>query len=413
LIKEKIMAEETGTSSSEETVVVTQDTVHVRGKEEDSARGTLETTILVCQCGGTIFSVEKRTKTAVEAKCTKCGFKTSVKGPVAIANVSEDEVRLAVKDSVVRPEPDSGTGGGKKTLTPEEQLEAAKFTTLRFRVLIEAKNKTIDRALEAARLMNCTQEQFKEQSYQGHALEYVCADFLSGVDPQIVAFLDEMDEEVERIRAEKEEEGKGQAAVNRAIRDAKKNTRSRAEQQLQHLVVKPEPKGDDGENTEEEPTPKPKPKPKKKAAPKKEPVEKKDPTDDGRLLASVKKAMVDYAEEHREETGKTIGMLIGVTVNDAMKRSASDGGFVLRFTGDERLKDKNGSRARVHCWLEYESSGSLVLEFDTEYSDLVDTVIPNPELTIDEVLPADFDSIKEKDQWDAPSFCDVRIIHGK
>ena len=343
--------------------------------------GTMEATIVVCQCGKTAFEITKQTTTAVSLKCASCGHELSVKGPVAITHVKENEVLAAIKESIVRPDPTYQASTKKKAQTPEQEAEAAKYTMLRFRVLIEAKDSVIDKAMEAVRLENSSDDNYKQQTWQGHALEYICADYLSGVNPEILSHIDQIEEDIEKLIKAEKEDGTGEASLTRKVRDTRQKLREKAAAEMG--IIKPAKK-----------------KPAKKTEAKRDDDERI--KDQDRLLKIVKNTMIDFAETYREERKKTLGLLINVTVPEAVKRSNKDGGFVIEVRGDKRTRDKTGNTPSVVFWLEKETPTMAELELEIEYQDAYELELPTAELEIVEIVP------KENVTWEMPAFCTSR-----
>ncbi len=363
----------------------------VNSKKDDEAKATgpvqavSETAIVVCQCGCTAFNIDKQTKTSVTLVCTKCSDKTSVKGPIALAQVNDDEVKAAIAKSVIRPDPDYDPDAGKdKKPTLSEQG----YTMLRFRVGLEAKVNTIDRALECIRVRNCTDADFKDQTWQGHALEYLCAEHLSGEDPQVIAIVDEMHEEADAAAEEAEQAGKKKSAITRKVRETRQRVMERSAAQIGIVEKKKAPSN----------------KPKKKPQP---PVNEIDPDtipDDGKLEKSIKKTLIEFAEEYREDTGDTIGLLIGKSQAETMKKAERDGGFAICVVGDDNTRTRANNVPNVCFWIEKEPA-DRALELSLEYEDAFDVPVG---LDVIEIVPADFDNMDPSEKWEMPTFCQSR-----
>ncbi len=353
-------------------------------------QATVETTIVVCQCGSATFDVDSQTKTAVALSCSKCGCKTSVKGPVGLVNVPAGEIAAAVK-SPVRPDPDyePSKNSKEKKKDKEDKEDDKKYTMLRFRVLIDAKEKVIDRAMLASRVMNCADPNFKAQVWQGHSLEYMAADFLSGCDPAVLEVVNEIESEAEEAAKEAEAAGKNAAAVSRKVRETRQRVMEKGAAQIG--IIEP-----GGKDTPPLPGIEAKPEDDDGLVP-----------DGGRLVEAVKKTLIEYAEEHREDTGKTIGLLMDVPVHEAVKRSKKDGGFVIMVTGDQRTKNVGGMVPSMCFWMSMEPNDKA-LEFEIEYSDLFEADLPTAEMKILEMLPASWDNMAKAKRWPMPSFCGGR-----
>ncbi len=358
----------------------------------EQVMATMESIIVVCQCGCTVFNVDSKTKTAVSLSCAKCGDKTSVKGPVALANVPSTEIMKAVKTPVM-PDPDyePKKATSKKSSEAEQGAEnEQKYTMLRFRVGIEAKNNVIDKAMEAVRIMNCADSNFRAQTWQGHALEFLCADFLSGCDPSVLAVVNEMDEAVKAAVEQAESEDKKPTVVSRKARDVRLKTLEQGAARLGII-----------EQKVQSPSRTPR-------APKEKDADDR-VRDNGMLKQAVQKALISYAEEYRADTGDTIGLMINVTVADAVKRSNRDGGFVVKVVGDERTRNVGRQTPITYFWMSMEPQGRE-LELVPEYSSVLNEKLQDAQLQIVELLPANWNELSEDQRWEMPSFCTDRII---
>ena len=351
---------------------------------ESPVNAMKEATIVLCQCGCTAFNVVSQTRTSVSLSCTECGNKTSVKGPVALANVSDDELKSAVGESVVWPDPEY------EPKKKKEDVEGKKKTLmLRFGVDPDAKVNVIDRAFLGVRIANYGEEEYRTQMWQGHALEYLCADWLAGAEPSVLELIEEVTEASESAMKKAGDEGKTDSVVARRGREARRRA---IEQGTARLGIV-EPGG--GKETIEEVS-------------MEEPVKKDDGRidDEGRLSKAVKKAFINYAEEYREDTGNTLGLLIDVSLADATSRANKQGGFVVCVLGDERTKAVGGRRPTAYVWISSEPA-NMSLELEMEYSDIYEGVLDDAEVMITEVLPPDWDKVI---QWAMPTFCHGREV---
>jgi hypothetical protein len=368
---------------------------------------TVETTIVVCQCGSATHDVGLKTKTAVALSCSKCGNTTSVKGPVALANVPEKEIEEAVKQPV-RPDPDyEPKKTGKKK--GGDEGDKKEYTMLRFRVGIEAKQNVIDKAMEAVRVMNCSDNEFREQTWQGHALEFLCADFLAGCDPAVLEVVGDIETAGEE--AASAAEGKKPSAVSRKVRDARMRAMEKGAAQLG--VVEPggkdKPPGGDKSDLSQKIASIRSNSAGQDGVPDSGHGEEEHVEDGGRLAKAVRRTLVEYGEEYRADTGETIPMLIDVQLVDAVKRSKKDGGFIIKVLGDERTRSKTGVRPVVYVWIGMEPN-DRALEAEIEYSDEMDDVLPTAELDIVELLPKNWEKLPKSKRWPMPSFCVRREI---
>jgi len=354
-------------------------------KADGPVHAVSETAIVVCQCGCTSFNIDKQTKTSVTLACTKCGDKTSVKGPVALAQVDDNEVKAAIERSVVRPDPDYDPSAGKEK---KPTLSEQGYTMLRFRVGLEAKENTIDRALECIRVRNCNDAEFKDQTWQGHALEYLCAEHLSGEDPQVIAIVDEMHEEADAAAKEAEEAGKKKSAVTRKVRETRQRVMERGAAQIGIIEKKEAPSA----------------KPKQQELPPANEIDPDTIPDDGKLEESVKKTLIEFAEEYREDTGDTIGLLIGKSPAETMKKAERDGGFAILVVGDDNTRTRANKVPSICFWIEKEPA-DRALELSLEYEDAFDVPVG---LDVIEIVPADFDNMDPNEKWEMPTFCQSR-----
>lgn len=441
-------------------------------------KDTTEMTIVICQCGCTTFNIETQTKTAVSLACSKCGCKTSVKGPVATAEVPDKEV-VKAKTNIVAPDPDykpaetkssknkdpqSGdsytiegssfdlhggenlkleiNGDIKNIYFQKDDFKSAGFATteevsnriiatlkddmtsevkkselkiltiktgqnakirfisgtaleplgidvymnLRFRVSMIAKEKTIDAAMEAIRIINFGDNRFKNQSWQGHALEYLAADFLAGCDPAITALVYENKQKLKDLTDEVTKDEKGKSYSARKARELNQRLIKSGAEQLglienaSNVITKEENQDDDRIN------------------------------DDGRLTKAMKTAFLEYTYEYNDETGKTIPVLLGVPLEEATKQADKHGGFVIEILGDERTKTKAGKTPVFYMWLENEPN-DRGLELEIEYSDHFEDDLPTAEIKVIEILPKNWEEINDESRWNKPSFCiDRRIM---
>ncbi len=413
------------------------------GTEAQGAEGgqlTAETKILACQCGSTRYDVKKRTRTAVALVCAKCGLRTSVKGSVATVRVRQVEIEYAIKHTVVTPEsePDDASGGP----APGEKVGdgtggvGEKYITLRYRIMKGNQKDVIDRAMEAIRVANCSHDKFREQSWQGHALEYICADFLSGCSHDVLQIVDAMDASVEDAERLAEQDGKV-APAPRKIRDLRATVRDKLalesgilpadyfgeegdDRQLDlpetgefvcpecdkpvaesdtvcpHCAVvfiEDDNKGSDGDKPEEE---------------------KPDPVaDGGRLAKAVSAALETYnieavsADVDMDERPNFLVRPGFVPPKDLVDKWTGSGGYLIRILGDERTVDADGNRAAVCVWIAAEPH-DIALDLDTEYDDATDDILGDGIVEVVELLPANYDKIKKANQWAQPHFADRR-----
>ncbi|MEN6368900.1 MAG: hypothetical protein ABFD77_04290 [Thermotogota bacterium] len=384
-----------------------------------TAVGTAETRILACQCGSTKFDVKKRTRTAINLVCAKCGMRASVKGNVATVRVRQQEITYAMQHTVVTPDessPGAGSGGGKKG---EKQEEAEPRGMRRYAHSEEVLETVVDRAMEAVRVMNCADDKFREQTWQGHALEFICADFLSGCSHDVLQIVDAMDAAEEDALRIAEQDGKPEPAA-RKIRDLRAKVRDKLA--VESGLLPPEKASDDGrqldlpdgsqpeEGSDEEPGDddgeadgdegeKPKEKPEVETVP-----------DGGRLLRAVVATMNSYMEEARGADVRDKDMPENVIFDgpdpskEQIQKWSKRGGYLVRILGDERTAGADGKRAAVCAWVASEPA-NLALDFSLEYDDATDDLLGDGSVEVVELLPPDY---KEIDQWNKPHFADRR-----
>ncbi len=368
---------------------------------------TAETRILACQCGGTAFDVGKRTKTAVNLTCMKCGLRSSVKGNIATVRVRQQEISYALANTMVAPDavPESQEGEtaevdgstGKKEAGPE-------YLTLRFRIMKGDQKDMIDRAMEAVRVANCSDDKFREQTWQGHALEWICADFLSGCSHDVLQIVDAMDSAEEDAFRIAKEDGKSEPAA-RKIRDLRSRVRDKLAEESGILPVEKMDDdarqldlvddGDEHDGTLED-------------------GEQVDPStqvkDGGRLLRAVGEVLEGYhieavsADIESDSLPEFIVREGATPPGDLVARWTTGGGYLVRIDGDRRTVDGNDLRPSVCVWIAAEPA-SLTLDFSMEYDDATDDILGDGVLEIVELLPPDYDEI---DQWAAPHFADRR-----
>jgi len=441
-------------------------------KENGNGKGisTEETRVLTCQCGSTAYDVTGRTKTQVTLTCAKCGLKCSVKGNVATVRVRQQEIEYAVQNTVVSPEPNLENSSGKNAEPSGEKVGDGtggdghpKKKLYKFSVF-EDQRPTVDRAMQAVRVKNCSDDRFREQTWQGHALEYICADFLSGCEHQVLQIVDAMDAAQEDAERLAEADGKKKPTPKK-IRELRSKVRDKLaresgilpedffesddDRQLdlepqqyqcpecQGLVEKDathcancgiefgtpedeeteddtdgaEPEETAEETTEEEveiehddPA---------EEQPAEEPTEEKEATvaDSGRLKRAVLRSLEEYfqdatdaeVEEHLlPEYEVQDGAIPG---EDLIQKWSLGGGYLVRVDGDKRTVDDQGNPVAVCVWIKAEPPGELVLDFSLDYDDETDEILGDGTLSTTELLPPDY---SEQDPWAQPHFVDGR-----
>lgn len=361
-----------------------------------SGRPTEETAILVCQCGCTRFDVTKTTRTAVAAACAKCGGKISVKGNIALpVRTPEAEVAYAVTDKVVRPDPNAASQAGKAPTLSEQG-----YRTLRFKIS-EEQDEVISRALEAVRVLNCTDEKFRAQQWQGSALEYVCADFLAGVDPRALSVVAQMDEAVIEATA-KEMASTGQTHLSkRRVRKLRNMVRDRVAEELgligtPEYVPPPDPTAAGRKEYEDA-----------KAKQQADDDDDDRMPDEDRLYNSVVGAMSEYRQSCGARGEKVQVLVARANQYQDLYQRWANGGLLLRVIGDVATRDAAGQQPVCYVWMDGEIedlSPDLPLAYAEAYEDVLDDV----ELEVVELLPKGYGQRDPSDQWEQPALASKR-----
>jgi hypothetical protein len=374
----------------------------------ETSNGESQAVLVVCQCRSTGWTVKKATATAVSLVCSKCGLAASVKGSVAEARISSGALAAAVADHLTRPKPktepappsgsdrdDDGSDGSS-----EPTLGDQGFRTLRFRIDGE-QDELIQRAMEAVRIMNHRDEQFRVQQWQGSALEYICADFLSGVDPAVIEIVEAI-EAAESEEAQKFRESSGEDLPAKRARAVRQRTRDALADELfpdkaPKLQVAPHETEDLAEAKAT------------RAAEEAVEVEEEEADerilDEGALLKSVRAAVRDYAEA----SGEQFRYLLGEAQHfaDMMKRWDESGGFMFAILGDARTKTSSRVQPRCWLWIQFEFDGAT-LAVDAEYADEMFERLPDAQVEVVELLPAGYSTLPADDQWEIPGIATRR-----
>jgi len=337
--------------------------------ESPPDKKTSEVSMAVCHsCRGTDFKVRKQTKTAVSLECLKCGLTTSVKGPVASARVSRDEVSFAVTQHLTMPGID-GDGeddeGQPHKPTPKELGKRS------FRFLVDAdQDKTVTRAMESTRMMNFRDPKLRVKQWQGTALEMVCVDFLAGCDPAVLALVDAMESQIQSEAAEVLARSGGTTLTKRKLRKLRQIVRDAAgekvsSRQVELYVPPADPAVEKAKQERAE------------AAAKKAESEEEETRipDDGALLGAVRAAIKEYVEAFQAEHDMPFRYLAveAEGYGDALKHWKDNGGFLLHVLGDKRTMTKTGKRPHMYLWIQDE--GDEPLDIGPEYEDSID--LPN------------------------------------
>lgn len=434
------------------------------GKEKKDGKGgvaTDETMILACQCGHTKFDVKKRTRTSIALVCVHCGLPTSVKGNLATIRVKQQEIEYAMGHTVITPDDtppgppgDGGQYGNEAGETPGDGSGplGVEYVTRKYRML-GTQAAVVDRVMEKIRIMNCSDDRYREQTWQGHAIEFMAADCESGMPTEVNTIYDAMEMSVADAGRIAEEGGKS-APNARRIRQLKVTVRDKLavecgilppdflgpehDPRQLHLLPAPElitpvrgtveeatlvcpecdgevsetdtycltcgvafsvdlvdtgketePEGNDADAVDDD-------------APCLMP-------DDGRLMASVVSSLEQYVEDAREqglEEGEIPEYVVVAGPNpseETLKDWAEMGGYLIRIYGDKRTSDEDGQRPSVTAYITKEPAG-LSLDFSLEYDELTDD-LKDGEVNVAELLPPDY---ADGPSWAMPHFADTR-----
>ena len=363
----------------------------------DAATGE-PVTFLVCQCRSADWTVQKTSATAITLKCAKCGTKASVKAGVASARVPPGLVPAAISDHLTRPAPPPPRASAPEPTAGEDETEAPeeKRSTLRFGITA-GQEEVIQRALEAERVLNHRDPEFRSQEWQGLALEHICADFLSGADPRALEVVDAVEarlaEEADRWRAQGEKiSAKRARALRSQTRDAladklfpERAPLVEAPHETDDLVAAREARAAE-------------------AAERAAAVDDERPLDAGRLLRAIREAMRAYAEEDPRKDGERYQYQIGEAKHyrDMVRHWEERGGHLIVARGDPRTRNEAGATPQAWIWIQTEIE-TATLACDAEYADLVDD-LADPTLDLVELLPAGYAKLAAEEQWEAPTF---------
>lgn len=349
------------------------------------------TTILVCQCGHTQFEIKKRTKTSVSLACDQCGGKLSVKGSLATpVRAPAGEVAVAISKNRVDPDPGAQTKSSSPTLSEQG------YRTLRFRVS-DGEYEVIRRGMETVRVLNCKDDKYRNQQWQGAALEFMSADFMAGADPRALQVVSQMEDAITEEQARYLERTGQTNLTKRRIRTIRNAVRDRVAEQLglvgSDKYVPPPDQTAAGRAEYEEA---------KKLQRQEEDADER-LADDGRLFQAVVQAMTDYRRQLNDELDQDVELLIGKGHQraDVEHRWISGGGNLFKVLGDSATKDGAGQRPEVYLWMEGtvdEATPDLDLAYTEKWEDVLDDV----ELEVVELVPSDYDELDDQDKWDLP-----------
>lgn len=357
---------------------------------------TSESRIVVCQCGSTEFDVAKLTKTSVSLVCARCGTKCSVKGQLTTVRVRQQEIALALKNTLVAPEPEPDANKEPEDAGSEAggDGEPARKRVRRFALMEGEQLGVVDRALELVRIINCGDDRFREQTWLSHALEWICADFVAGAPSEAHQILDAMNAAEEDLYAQAEAEDF--KVRPRDVRELRIKVRDNLAREAGWLDA--EEMNDNARQLElvrdEEDG---------------EPEKKPDLVPDGgRLLRAVNNSLELYSTEATENEADIVPEYMvreGAKPSpELLDRWARGGGYLVRFLGDERTVGPNGLRPAVCAWVSSEPPG-VAFELDIEYDSATDDILGDGAAEVVELLPSDYD---EGAPWAQPMWVDKR-----
>lgn len=373
------------------------------GASMAGGRATEETRILVCQCGSTSFDEHKRTATAVVLSCRKCGLDISVKGRVAVVRAAREEVNYALEATVAAPEPPAADDPGAPAKDRKATLGEQGYEQFRFRVTKD-QAAVVRRALEAIRVQHCHQDEYRCQAWQGHAIEAMAAEVLSGMHDAILQVVDAQEEAVRAEAARVAEKGK--ALTSRAegkVRIRVRDTMAAALGIVPTQALERFPhRTDDLEFAEQA----------RKFDAERKAAEEAAETrilDDGRLALAARRARESLAEVNPELGAIRLALEAGEFVA-LLKWTDEHAGFLVRVQGDRRTRDRAGQRPTIWAWLPADDADNP-WDIELEYQDAYHGVLSAPACTVTEILPADWEQIHEADRWDGPSIAHDREVY--
>ncbi len=373
--------------------------------EKSGAKGrpTAETKILVCQCQSTAFELKRQNKTSVVLECAKCGVRMSVKGAVATARVGAQEVSYAVTSTLLTPETGAETGeggaGDGSDKQPELGPDGEPYRTLRFR-LTESAYATFRRACEGIRVVNMRQEQYRAQDWQGHAVEYMAADVIAGLPPASLEVVAAMDEAAARDQAAAEADGK--KWTKRKERDIRTKVREEVAVKL-GVVESEEYKPPEDPIVQEA-----KAHEKERAKERKEDDNDPRVQDRDRLRKAVSISVNEYVSETEECEAGSIRIYERLHV--AEDYWDSNGGILLKVTGDDRTRSSIGRTPEVYIWMADDDTPEIPLSYAEEFED----DIPDAAVSITEILPSGYYELPLAERWEEATLADTREeVHDK
>ena len=276
-----------------------------------------------------------------------------------------------------------------------------------------AQDPVIQRAMEAVRVLNGRDDAFKGQQWQGSALEFICADFLSGVDPRVIRVLDSMEMAVEEAlaRVEGKMTGRKERKIRARVRDelAEKHglyddsedepeEEEVEEEEVEEEEVDEEEVDEEEEEEEEEDD----------DEEEEEEEEEGDDEDDepvmipdgGRLYEAVSQTMEEF------DGGDKFKYELSDQLTPRLMQLWTTG-YLLKIIGDPRTEGQSeGFRPEVYLWVSDEDDEN-VIDFGTEYSDVYDELLDvTPEIV--ELLPTGYDALDDDDKWEKPHVADRR-----
>lgn len=378
---------------------------------------TSETRILACQCGSTVFDVKSRSKTSISLTCTKCGLASSVKGNVATVRVRQQELTYALSHTIVTPDDSTTAADNERVPGEAKPPETGPPKGIRkyshYQHVLES---IVDKAFEIIRIMNCSDDKFREQTWQGHCLEYLCADFLAGAPPEALQIYDAMqgaEEDAIRLAADA---GKKEPTA-RKLRDLRTKVRDKLAVESGYLPAEflseearqmdlLDGSGEEEGKAEGDESP-------ETGEAVESPLDPNRILDGGRLLRAVTTTLSSYLEDAQGMDPSEIPEFEVLEGNypteELLDKWTRQGGYLVRVNGDPRTGDADGRVPAVCAWIAAEPEG-IVLDFGIEYDSETDDILGDGVAEVTELLPSQYEVIGADNQWDPPHFADRREV---
>lgn len=346
----------------------------------ENGKPTNEPFITVCQCGSVAYGVKKRSKTAITIECRECGLVSSVKGNIAPVRVESGEIAFAVKEKIIKPDPEAGKKKEPEDDEKSPTLADQRYRTLRFRIT-ESQDEIAKKALELVRILNFGNEAYRASQWQGSALEAVCADFISGVDPIALQIYDAMQEAVNIEIEMYKEKHPDREMPARKVREAKARVREEMTKKLEIWVeekYEQHQSQDEAVSLEEY-----------RAANEKKNHEKEEEDrveDNGLMFQGIAEGLVEHSDDVVAQGGTRPAFLCAPPErwNEVRQRWERDGGVMLHLFGDERTMTGSGQTPNMYLWSK--SVDDIPDRLDLLYDDIMNKAIPWAELIVVEYI---------------------------